>query len=78
MVIVTNKYGSSLDFYNFLIFHFHRYFILDLPTKQCEQEIQKIIHLTNQLSDTVTSSKRVIKSNVPAVNAPIRTDVSDG
>ena len=32
----------------------------------------------NQLPDTFTDSKKVIKSHVPAANAPIKVDVSVG
>ncbi|KAJ9568304.1 hypothetical protein OSB04_004270 [Centaurea solstitialis] len=50
----------------------------DPPTKQRELEIQKIIHLqniANQLPDAFTDPKRVTKSYIPAVNAPIRIEV---
>ena len=53
----------------------------DPRTNQCEQEVQKIIHLqnvANQLPDAFTDVKKVTKSHIPAVNAPIRIDVPNG
>ena len=53
----------------------------DPRTKQCEHEVQKIIHLQNlasQLSDAFTDPKRVTKSHIPAANAPIRIVVHEG
>ena len=53
----------------------------DPRTKQCEHEVQKIIHLQNlasQLPDTFTDPKRVTKSHIPAANAPIRIVVPEG
>ena len=53
----------------------------DPRTKQCEQEVQKIIHLQNlasQLPDAFTDPKRVTKSHIPAANAPIRIVVPKG
>ena len=43
--------------------------------------MQKIIHLqniANQLPDAFTDPKRVTKSHIPAVNAPIKIDVPEG
>ena len=54
---------------------------LDPRTKQCESEVQKIIHLqglANQLPDAFTDPKRVTKSHIPAVNAPVKVDVPTG
>ncbi|PIM99322.1 hypothetical protein CDL12_28185 [Handroanthus impetiginosus] len=54
---------------------------LDPRTKQCELEVQKIIHLqnlANQLPDAFTSLSRVTKSHIPPANAPIRIDVPVG
>ncbi|KAJ9542696.1 hypothetical protein OSB04_029202 [Centaurea solstitialis] len=54
---------------------------LDPRTKECELEVQRIIHLqglANQLPDTFTDPKRVTKSHVPAANAPIEIDVPEG
>ncbi|KAJ9535658.1 LOW QUALITY PROTEIN: hypothetical protein OSB04_un001192 [Centaurea solstitialis] len=54
---------------------------LDPRTKQCEMEVQKIMHLqeiANQLPDAFTDTKRVTKSYIPAVNAPARVDVPVG
>ena len=54
---------------------------LDPWTKQCELEVQKIIHLqglANQLPNAFTNPKGVTKSYVPAINAPIRIDVPAG
>ena len=53
----------------------------DPLTKQCEQEVQKIIHLQNLASlqpDAFTDPKRVTKSHIPAANAPIRIVVPEG
>ncbi|KAJ9558153.1 hypothetical protein OSB04_012767 [Centaurea solstitialis] len=54
---------------------------LDPRTKECELEVQRIIHLqglANQLPDTFTDPKRVTMSHVPAANAPIKIDVPKG
>ncbi|KAJ9544551.1 LOW QUALITY PROTEIN: hypothetical protein OSB04_024258 [Centaurea solstitialis] len=54
---------------------------LDPRTKQCEMEVQKIMHLqeiANQLPDAFTDTKRVTKSYIPVVNAPARVDVPVG
>ncbi|XP_021843504.2 uncharacterized protein [Spinacia oleracea] len=54
---------------------------LDPRTKQCELEVQKIIHLqslANQLPDAFTDPNRVTKSHIPVVNAPIKIDVPAG
>ncbi|GJQ91780.1 copia protein [Tanacetum coccineum] len=51
---------------------------LDPRTKECEQEVQRIIHLqrlANQLPDAFTNLKRIIKSHIPAANAPVKIDV---
>ena len=53
----------------------------DPRTKQCEQEVQKIIHLQNlasQLPDAFTDPKRVTKSHIPTANASIRIVVPEG
>ena len=53
----------------------------DPQTKQCEQEVQKIIHLQNlasQLPDAFTDPKRITKSHIPAANALIRIVVPEG
>ena len=53
----------------------------DPRTKQCELEVQKIIHLqnlANQLPNAFTDAKKVTKSHVPAANAPIKIDVPVG
>ena len=60
-----------------LLYLFH----LDPRIKQCELEVQKIIHLqniTDRLPDTFTNLKRFIKSYIPVVNAPIWIDVPVG
>ena len=54
---------------------------LDTRRGECEQEVQKIIHLqnvANQLPDAFTNLKRVTKSHIPAENAPIKIDVPGG
>ena len=50
-------------------------------TKECELEVQKIIHLqslANQLPDAFIDPKSVIKSHIPAANAPIRINIPKG
>ena len=47
----------------------------DPHTNICELEVQKIIQLqkvANQLPDAFSDNKRVTKSHIPVVNAPIR------
>ncbi|XP_058733957.1 uncharacterized protein LOC131605639 [Vicia villosa] len=54
---------------------------LDPRTKQCELEVQKIIHLQNlenQLPNAFTDPKGVTKSYIPAANAPIKIDIPVG
>ena len=54
---------------------------LDPRTKQCELEVQKIIHLqslANQLPNAFTDPKGVTKSYIPAANAPIKIDIPVG
>ncbi|XP_052888014.1 uncharacterized protein LOC128296622 [Gossypium arboreum] len=51
---------------------------LDPRTSQCEQEVQRIIHLqniANQLPDSFTDLKRITKSHIPAENTLIRIDI---
>ncbi|XP_052882762.1 uncharacterized protein LOC128291608 [Gossypium arboreum] len=51
---------------------------LDPRTSQCEQEVQRIIHLqniANQLPDSFTNLKRITKSHIPAENALIQIDI---
>ncbi|GKC45257.1 retrovirus-related pol polyprotein from transposon TNT 1-94, partial [Tanacetum coccineum] len=53
---------------------------LDPRTKQCETEVQKIMHLqeiANQLPDAFKDTKRVTKSHIPAANAPARVEIPD-
>ena len=50
-------------------------------TKQCEQEVQKILRLqdiANQLPNAFTDSKRVTKSYIPTANAPTHIEVPAG
>jgi len=54
---------------------------LDPRTKECELEVQRIIHLqklANQLPYAFIDTKRVTKSHIPAANAPIRIDIPVG
>lgn len=54
---------------------------LDPCTKECELEVQKIIHLqslANKLPESFTDPNRVTKSHIPAENAPIKIDVPEG
>ena len=53
---------------------------LDPYKKQCELEVQKIVHLqviANQLRDAFTDTKRVTKSYIPAVNAPAHIEIPE-
>ncbi|GKA07304.1 reverse transcriptase domain-containing protein [Tanacetum coccineum] len=48
---------------------------LDPQKKQCETEVQKIVHLqeiANQLPDAFTYTKRVTESHIPPANSPAR------
>ena len=50
-------------------------------TRQCELEIQRIIHLqghTNQLLDAFTDIKKVTKSHVLVMNTPTHINVPKG
>ena len=50
-------------------------------TKQCEQEVQRIIHLqslANNMPDAFTDLKRVIKSYILAANASKKINVQEG
>ena len=50
----------------------------DPHTNQCELEVQRIIHLqnlANQLQDAFIDTKKVTKSHISSVNAPVRIDV---
>ena len=51
---------------------------LDPRTKECELEIQRIVHLqniANHLPDALCDSKRVTKSHIPAENVLVKIDV---
>ena len=53
----------------------------DPRTKQCELEVQRIIHLqqvANQLLDAFSNPKRITNSHVPTENAHIRINVLEG
>lgn len=53
----------------------------DPRTKQCELEVQRIIHLqniANQMPDAFTDTGRVTKSHIPAANTPARVSIPDG
>ena len=52
---------------------------LDPRTSESELEVQRIIHLqnlANELLDAFTDHKKVTRSHIPAVNAPVRVQVS--
>ncbi|KAI3821171.1 hypothetical protein L1987_08729 [Smallanthus sonchifolius] len=54
---------------------------MDPRTKECELEVQRIIHLqrlANQLPDVFADPKRVTKSHIPAANAPLKISVPQG
>ncbi|GJR21466.1 retrovirus-related pol polyprotein from transposon TNT 1-94 [Tanacetum coccineum] len=51
---------------------------MDPRTKQCETEVQNIMHLqeiANQLPDAFIDTKRVTISHIPAANAPTRVEI---
>ncbi|CAM8910135.1 unnamed protein product [Rhodiola kirilowii] len=51
---------------------------LDPYTKDCERQVEKILHLqeiANRLPDAFTDTKRVTKSHIPAVNAPVQIEI---
>ena len=54
---------------------------LDPCTRQCELEVQRIVHLqglANQLPDVFTNIKKVTKSHMSVVNAPAHIVVPEG
>ena len=54
---------------------------LDPHTRQCELEVQRIIHLqglANQLPNAFTDIKKVTKSHVPTINPLAHIDVPKG
>ena len=53
---------------------------LDPRTKQFELEVQRIIHLhlADQLPDVFTDPNKVLKSHIPAVNAPAHIEIPIG
>jgi hypothetical protein len=72
---VNNQLGKDISWNELSLSHY------DPRTKECELNVQKIIHLqrlANQLPDAFTDSKKVTKSHVPAANAPIKVDVPVG
>ena len=71
----NNKLDKEISWNELALSHY------DPRTRQCELEIQKLIHLqslANQLPDAFTDPHRVTKSHVPAMNAPSRVDVPIG
>ena len=53
----------------------------DPRTPECENEVQRIIHLqaiANRLPDAFNDATKVMKSHIPAVNAPARIVVPEG
>ncbi|KAM1232915.1 hypothetical protein ACFX2J_002681 [Malus domestica] len=53
----------------------------DPRSTQCEDEVKRIVHLqsiANQMPDAFNDASKVIKSHIPAINAPIRIDVPVG
>ena len=54
---------------------------LDPRTKQSELEVQRIIHLhdlADQLPDAFTDLNKVLKSHIPAFNAPVHIEIPIG
>ena len=54
---------------------------LDLRTSECENEVQRIIHLqaiANRLPDAFNDATKVTKSHILAVNAPARIAIPEG
>ena len=53
----------------------------DPRTPECENEVQRIIHLqaiANRLLDAFNDATKVTKSHIPAVNAPARIAIPEG
>jgi hypothetical protein len=53
----------------------------DPRTNECELEVQRIIHLqsiANQLPNTFTDNKKIVKSHIPAANTPAKIEVPLG
>jgi hypothetical protein len=53
----------------------------DHRTNECELEVQRIIHLqsiVNQLPDTFTDNKKIVKSYIPSANTPVKIEVLVG
>ena len=53
----------------------------DPRTPECENEVQRIIHLqaiANRLPDAFNDATKVMKSHIPVVNAPARIAVPEG
>ncbi|XP_021820574.1 uncharacterized protein LOC110762278 [Prunus avium] len=56
-------------------------FYLDPRTAQCENEVRRIVHLqsiANHMPDAFNDATKVMKSHIPAANAPARIDVHNG
>lgn len=54
---------------------------LDPYTKDCEGEVQRIVHLqgmANQLPDAFVDTKRVTKSHIPAENTHAQIEIPKG
>ena len=54
---------------------------LDPCTRQCELQVQRIVHLqglANQLPNVFTNIKKVTKSHMPTVNTLTHIDVPGG
>lgn len=65
----NKQLGKEISWNELSLAHF------DPRTKQCELEVQKIIHLqnlANQMPEAFTDPKKVTKSHIPAANAPIK------
>ncbi|KAL8155915.1 hypothetical protein AgCh_001101 [Apium graveolens] len=51
---------------------------IDSRTNQCESEVQRIIHMqniANQMPDAFSDSRHIIRSHIPAINAPTRVEI---
>ena len=47
---------------------------IDPHTKQCESDVQRIIHMKN-ITNAFNDSRNIMKSYIHAVNAPIRIEI---
>ena len=55
-------------------------FHLDPRTKQCQYEVQRILHIqniANQMPDAFNDAAKITKSHIPAANTPARIEIPE-